>query len=161
MATHHSYSPYSSAGNLDSINGTPSTYITSFSNDDAQMRPDTDSGPALSKDEHNDPFVVVPKRSKDRLSATALPFNPAVNFSPVLSVQSTFETPESSPTSVYDFIIGDAFPRVSEVDVSEFGTFTTATGASRSIKVNKIYTASAKDVAPAIMTTLEVGFMDA
>jgi hypothetical protein len=157
MATHPSYSPYSSAGNVDSTNGTPNTHITTFSNDDAQMRIVTDSRSVMSKDENNDPFVVVPKSSKDKLSATALPFNPAVSFSPSLSGPGSFETTECPPTSVYDFIIGDSSPRMADVDVLEFGTFTTATGASRSIKVNKIYTASENDVAQEIMATLEVG----
>ena len=127
-----SASPRSSPGAGESIEGTPDTTLTAFSPEDVRRAStaSSTSGVTLGAS-REDPFVT--SQTRTTLSAKASSFTPA------------------STAVVKD--IAPAYITVNPPSSTQFGTFTTDTGASRCLKVTSIYDA---DVLRLVNATLEV-----
>ncbi len=155
-------SPHSSSGRDESAGGTPDTKFTAFSPDDPRApKPSSvkSAGTPL-ETSHNDPFVSDATKPKveQKLSATASAFQPfglrvsSVIPSPVVAYGSA---PLLNTAQYLNNIIAEASPRRAEI--TQFGTFTTDTGATRNIKVSGIY--GGEEVLPALKATLDVSWL--
>jgi hypothetical protein len=152
-------SPHSSSGRDESPGGTPDTKFTAFSPDDARaLKPSNvkSAGTPL-KASHNDPFVSDTTKPKveQKLSATASAFQPfGLRVSSIIPSPAVAHglAPLPNTTQYLNNIIAEASPPRAEV--TQFGTFTTDTGATRNIKVSGIY--GGEEVLPEVKATLDV-----
>jgi hypothetical protein len=165
MASYHAQdvSPYSSTGHVESAGGTPDTRLTAFSPEDNRLTKHASiyksAGTPLKEGQH-DPFVTTSAQPKaeQKLSATASSFRPlVVRDAPPIGTAGINGSSAIPGTAQYlNQIIAESTPppRAPEpIEALKFGTFTTDTGASRSIKISGIY---GKLVMPAVQASLEV-----
>lgn len=156
-----SQSPHSSTGQQDSIEGTPDTSLTAFSPEEVRSsRPshvssigDTTIGTA-----HHDPFVTAAVEPRT-LSATASSFQPGVDLNSTKSSTAPAPTPvkttiANQPAHGGGSYLGSVSPGA-QIGPSQFGTFSTETGASRYLKISGIYDAEFK---PLVEASLQVRF---
>lgn len=140
------YSPYKSAAGIECTEETLNT-------GDSGSSPNISPGHS-SKGSQHDPFVT----KELKLSATASSFNPTEDKILVLNKPATNGSP-TARADLNDYLKQQAdaksFPAPdSDIRETKYGTFTTDTAASRSIKVSEIY--PGKAIEPAVMGSLEV-----
>lgn len=155
-------SPHSSSGAVESTQGTPDTRLTAFSPEDVRPPKGIKFGLASASFEATpqDPFVSSGSRNKidQKLSATASAFQP-------FSSKASKDGPSySTPVVAYGSLIGRGTEKTSasqlvplddaqSSEASNYGTFTSDTGASRCIRMKSIYN---DHVLPLAVLSLEV-----
>ena len=147
----NSHSPISSYGGAESNEGTPDTTLTAFSPEEVRTSriPPNQSDRLLSVATQHDPFVSTSARP---LSATASTFQP-LGF--------RAGPPSSSLGSAADrhdvqYMVQPAHQMSpGGTNITQFGTFTTDTSATRCMKVKAIYDYG-MDPLPFVNATLQV-----
>jgi hypothetical protein len=145
----YSQSPHSSSGAADSGEGTPDTRLTSFSPEDARLvKPsNTKSTGTPLKASQQDPFVTTSSKPKgeQKLSATASAFQPfglRVSSSSSAPVTTHGSAPVPGTIQYLDGVIAAQLSPSSGTqhpELTQQGTFSTDTGATRCIKIANIY----------------------
>ena len=157
-------SPDSSNGATESVRGTPETMLTAFSQEDASSLKQANTVSTPLRAAPQDPFVSTGIKLKvgQKLSATASAFQP---FALKVAANTPMVAHGSGSTEVLpgtmqylEKVVASHSVRVGgsqSVELTQQGTFSTDTGASRCIKVATICQC---DVMQAVKDSIEVSF---
>lgn len=154
-------SPHSSLRD-ESIQGTPQTTLTAFSPEDARgfKVTSTRSSERPQQAAQADPFVSASKTKQDqKLSATASSFQPfglRVRSTAPASTSASTSRPIPGTTQYLDAVIekeNSPARSVQEIELTQFGTFTTSTLLSRTVKIASVYKT---DVMPLVQASWKV-----
>lgn len=151
-----SQSPYSSSDHGYSAEGTPDTSLTAFSPEEVRpSRPSNASSTGavtLGAGQH-DPFVTSAQPTARSLSATASTFRPLALGMEAKSSSAPQDILASSAIQAVQPECGNHLNSVygSIASPTQFGTFSTDTGARRNLKISSIYDAEVKPLVDASM----------